>query len=199
MTVYSPRINARFRSPSHTGAAGGANATGTTASFECGSFVRVSLSIDKDSKVIRKGGFQTNGCGYMVAAADLIAEYLTGRDLTQLHAVEETEFLELITSRLGKFPPERLQCGHLAIQALRQALADYRALLVEEFTGEKALICTCFGVSEESIEAFISANSPDSVEDVTAACRAGAGCGACRMLIQEMIDAQELLRRDQTQ
>jgi NifU-like protein len=124
----------------------------------------------------------------MVAAADVIAEGLSGRELTDLHSVDEDEFIGSTETCLGRFPPERKQCIHVVLEAVRAAFADHRAFVIQEFRGEKALICTCFGVSEETIESFISANSPDSVDEVTASTRAGAGCGSCRMLIQEMID-----------
>jgi NifU-like protein len=77
---------------------------------------------------------------------------------------------------------------------LRLGLADYRTYAIEEFRGERALICTCFGVSEESVQRYIEAEMPETVAEVTAACRAGGGCGSCRMLIQEMIDEQALGR-----
>lgn len=128
----------------------------------------------------------------MIAAADVICEALTGRELVDLHALDEGEFTARVEAEIGPVPLERRQCAHVVLEAVRAALADYRSLLIEEFRGEKALICTCFGVSEETIETFISANSPDSVEEVTSACRAGAGCGSCRMLIQEMIDEQKI-------
>jgi len=67
-------------------------------------------------------------------------------------------------------------------------MAAYRERRVEEFQGEKALICTCFGVSEETIVTAISENSLSDVDQVVDLCRAGSGCGSCRMLIQELVD-----------
>ena len=191
MTFYPAKINARFRSPQNAGKARGANAVGTSASFECGSFVRISLEIENDVKAITQARFQTNGCGYLTAAADAVAEMLTGRELTDLHGLGLDEYGRLLIDQLEEFPRARKQCADLVFHALKDALADYRAYVIEEFSGEKALICTCFGVSEETIESYIDANSPTSVSEVTKACRAGSGCGSCRMLIQEMIDSRK--------
>lgn len=188
MAFYPAKVNDRFRVPRFAGRVSEANAVATSASFQCGCFALMSMAIDKEAKVIVRIGFQSNGCGFMVAAADAIAEGLIGRELADLHSMDEGEAVSSLEARFGAFPRERLQCAHVVLEAVRGALADYRALLIEEFRGEKALICTCFGVSEETIEAFISANAPGSVEEVTSACRAGGGCGSCRMLIQEMID-----------
>lgn len=188
---YPPKINARFREPQNAGSTPGANAAGASASFECGSFVRMSLEIENDTKIISLARFQTNGCGFMIAAADVVAEMLAGRKLTDLHGLVADEYPRFLKDVLEEFPPGRKQCAELVFRAVNDALADYRAYRLEEFSGEKTLICTCFGVSEETIEAYIDANSPASFSAVTEACRAGGGCGSCRMLIQEMIDRSE--------
>ena len=192
MTFYPPKITARFRSSQNAGKAIAANAIGTSASFECGSFVRISLEIENETRVIGEARFQTNGCGYMIAAADTVAEFLCRRKLTDLHGLGHDEYKELLSDKLEDFPNDRKQCSDLVFNALKDSLADYRAYVLEEFTGEKALICTCFGVSEETIDEYVTANSPIDVSDVTEACRAGGGCGSCRMLIQEMIDSRDL-------
>ena len=190
MAVYPPAVNARLVSPGSAGRAKGANGVGTAASFECGCFARISLAVAGDIRTITEARFQTNGCGFMTAAADVTAEHLTGLPLTELHSADTVELEEMIHAELGEFPPSRRQCTAIVIEALRLALADYRAYAIEEFRGEKALICTCFGVSEETIQTYVEANLPESADEVTAACRAGGGCGSCRMLIQEMIDEQ---------
>jgi NifU-like protein len=188
MPYYPQSIRARAYSPEYVGTAAKANAVGTDASFECGCFVRMSLAIDKASKTILNARFLSNGCGYMIAAADKLAEVIVGSELTELHSIDEAEYTGLITKELGAFPRPRCHCLHTVLAAFRSALADHRAYLIEEFRGEKPLICTCFGIAEESIEEFIISNQPHSVDEVTRECRAGGGCGSCRMLIQEMLD-----------
>ena len=188
MSVYPPAVNTRLISPARAGRAAGANGVGTAVSFECGSFVRISMAVVDDDRMITDARFQTNGCGFMTATADVVAEYLTGRPLTELHSMDAVELEGLIHAELGEFPPRRRQCAAVVLEALRLALADHRAYAIEEFRGEKALICTCFGVSEETVQQYIEEKMPETVAQVTAACRAGGGCGSCRMLIQEMID-----------
>lgn len=193
MAVYPQKVNARFLLPRFAARPQAANSAGTSASFVCGSFVRMSIAVESGTKTIAHAGFQANGCGFMIAAADVIAESLIGSELTGLHGVDEAEFFRVVEAEIGELPPNRAQCVHVVLEALREAFADYRAYLIEEFKGEKPLICTCFGVAEENIERFISANKPATVDEVTAACRAGGGCGSCRMIIQEMIDSHALV------
>ena len=161
----------------HARAVAGSNGSGSDVRFTCGSYVRFSLRIEGELPVITNAGFSSNGCGHMCAAADELCEYLTGRALTQLHGLEVRP--NAATSR---------ECGEHCYTAVRAALADYRAARIEEFSGEKALICTCFGVTEERIEAIISGSNIRTVDEVSAACNAGLGCGSCRMMIQEVID-----------
>ena len=190
VSFYPQEINARWASPAFAGKAAAANAVGTSASFQCGSFVRFYLSISRADLRIREIRFQSNGCGFAVAAADRIAEFCTGKPLTELHGLAEIGDDAGGQEKFGAFPPERIQCLDICVEALRAALSDFRSMQIEEFAGEKALICTCFGVEEETIERVIADNSIQTVAEVTAKTNAGGGCGSCRMLIQEMIDGQ---------
>ena len=208
MSFYPAKVQKRFDSPRNTSRSEAANANGRSASFLCGSFVSFTLSIDAESKIVASAAFRSNGCGFMVAAADVLAELVTGKHLADLHGLDKTELRQRITDELDAFRIDRSHCVETCIEALRASFADYRTHQLEEFQGEKALICTCFGVSEATIESFLSQPGAASavssaepvatgfsslpmktVEDVTRICNAGGGCGSCRMLIQEIIDA----------
>ena len=150
----------------------------------------MSIRVDDEESVIEGAKFRTNGCGYLIAVADVLCEWLADKKLAELHGLDERELDQAVYAELGRFPPERAQCAGLVFEALRTAMSLYRERRIEEFQGEKALICTCFGVSEDSIAAAVAANSFTEVEQVIETCRAGSGCGSCRMLIQEIIDSQ---------
>lgn len=166
-----------------------ANAVGASATFICGAVLSFTLLIDRATKQVRAAKFKTNGCGYLIAAADALADAIVGKKLTELHSFDRRILESAIENELGKFSEHRKHCLDLATETLRNALADFRARQIEEFAGEKALICTCFGVSEETIENLIREKSLESVEEVTDACSAGGGCGSCQPLIQEILDA----------
>jgi len=108
--------------------------------------------------------------------------------LTELHSFDRRVLESDIENKIGKFSKHRKHCLELATESLRSALADFRTLQIEEFAGERALICTCFGVSEDTIETLVEKKSLSTVEDVTDACSAGGGCGSCQPLIQDIID-----------
>ncbi len=188
---YPEKISARFFEPKNAGKSEKTNAVGTGASFVCGTFVRFYLQIDILTKEIREAKFKSNGCGFAVAAAEVLTEKIAGRHLTELHGLDKDKLREEIEDELGKFPEHRKHCPQICFDALQSALADFRAFQVKEFAGEKALICTCFGIPEEQVEKVIAEYQIESVEDVAAVCNAGGGCGSCRFLIQELIDVYQ--------
>jgi NifU-like protein len=189
VSIYPAKVNERFMSASSAGTSAEADVGGTSASFVCGSFVSLSLRIEEEAGVIEEARFRTNGCGFMIAASDVLCAWLGEKTFADLHGLNESDLMHAVIDELGEFPPDRRQCAEIAFEALRAAMAAYRTRRIEEFQGEKALICTCFGISEETIVTAISDNSITEVDAVADVCRAGSGCGSCRMLIHELIDA----------
>jgi NifU-like protein len=188
VTFYPSKISEKFRAPRRAGRAVGANAVGTEASFICGTALRFTLRIERETKEILEAGYQTSGCGFLIAAAETLAKKLAGKKLTELHGLDRAELQKQIENELDEFPDGRRHCLNLCLDALQAALADFRAAQVEEFTGEKALVCTCFGVSEETIERAVSEYSLETVEQVIEICNAGGGCGSCQPLIQDILE-----------
>lgn len=189
MSFYPPEINKKFHAARHAGKmSGGASGIGTEASLICGAAVRFSLRIDKETKTILEAKYQTSGCGYLIAAAETLAEKISEQKLIELHGLDNANLESEIENTLGIFPAARAHCLNLCLDALHAALADFRAAQLEEFAGEKALICTCFGVSEETIERVVAENSLETVEEVIDVCRAGGGCGSCQPLIEDILE-----------
>jgi NifU-like protein len=186
--IYPNDVLRRLKLPANAGSLENVNATGKAVSFECGTSITFEMLIDKETKLIQSVAFRSNGCGFMIGAADVVADEFGGRHLTDLHALTDLPDAVLLRD-LGEFPVERRQCGRIAITAFKNALADFRRRQVEEFSGEKGLICTCFGVTEETIELAASERSARTVDEVGRVCRAGTGCGSCQLMIQEIIDS----------
>ena len=185
--IYPPKIAAIIAGLSHVGDTE-TNAAGSDANFSCGSFVRFRLWIDRKEMIVRDAGFSSNGCGYMLAAAETLAGYVSGKRLADLHGLDESKLRAQTGAALGDLDRDRLDCVSSAIDALRNAFADFRSRQIEEFRGEAALVCTCFGVTEETVETAMRDQRLATVDEVAAVCNAGSGCGSCRMLIQEIID-----------
>ena len=186
--AYSEKIVTRLTKLAYCRELPNTNAEGIGVNLACGSTVRFFLQVDKGGRVF-DATFRSNGCGHSRAAADVLAEWVTNKQLVDLHGLDNTELNDIIQNELGEIPAENSACIAAATSALKDAFANFRSQQIEEFRGEKALICTCFGVTEEKIENLITTSQPTSVEQVTDLCNAGGGCGSCRMLIQELLDS----------
>lgn len=190
MNFYPPLVSEKFQSPENAGRVESPDAVAAEATFICGSVLRFTLAIDKSSGQVTAAKFQTDGCGFLIAAADVLAKEITNQKLSELHGLDEKSLAERSEKKLGNFPPDRKHCLELAIKTLQSAFNNFRAAQLKEWNGEKALVCTCFGVSEETVENLVRENSLQTVEEVTKQCNAGGGCGSCQPLIQEIIDSQ---------
>lgn len=169
----------------NVGEAAEPNHVGRSASFECGAVVQVSLQVDESHR-ITAAKFRAAGCSVMVAAASFLTSKISGE--TTAEAATLAQRPDLLKQHLGAVEPERQYCAALACEALLAAITDYSNSIREEWVGDEALICTCFGVSEKVIENQIRAGALSTIEDVTRACNAGAGCRSCYPLIQDILD-----------
>lgn len=124
----------------------------------------------------------------MLATAEILARDVSGKKLAGLHGLDHQALMDLTVSVIGEISPERGTCVAAAATALSNAFADFRSRQIEEFRGEQVLMCTCFGVTEESIVEAIQTGRLGTVDQVANTTNAGSGCGSCRMLIQEMLD-----------
>lgn len=195
MSFYPPKVSEKCDAPKNSGRVAAANAGATQATFVCGAVLRLTMLIDQSGGQIEQAKFQTDGCGYLIAAAETLAEKIIDQKLSELHGLDEKVLREEIEGELGKFPAPKKHCLKLAIKTLQTVFGNFRRSQLDEWTGEKALVCTCFGVSEETIENLVVQKSLQTVEEVTRECNAGGGCGSCQPLIQEIID---VARREQS-
>jgi len=158
---------------------------GRSASFQCGATLRVSLHID-ESQIIREAKFKAAGCSVLVASASLLIDQVLGKTTGEAAALgQQTEALK---QKLGALPAERSECPALAGEALVSAIRNYSDSARDEWEGDEALICTCFCVSERTIEREIQARRLRTISEVTAVCNAGAGCRSCYSLIEDILE-----------
>ncbi len=186
MSYYLESVSRHFLHPRHVGDVADADTVAETGSFTCGAVVRLSLKVDPETQRITDAGFKAVGCGYLIAAASLMMEITLGLRCAEAAAMAE-RFPERVAEEFGLLPPERQHCAALCGEALHEAITRYSQLMREEWTGDDALICTCFGVSEKRIERAISEKNLRTVREVTRACNAGGGCHSCHPLIEEML------------
>jgi len=172
-----------FLNPRNVGDAGEPRFTGRSASLICGAHVRFSIQVD-ESHGISQARFRAAGCEVLVAASSLLTERVTGLSTAEAAAIgQDPAALMAQPAQLDGDP----RCVALACEALLDAIRDFSNAARDDWAGDEALICTCFFVSERTIEREIQARGLTTVAEVTAACNAGAGCGSCHQLIEEIL------------
>ena len=190
--VYSKKIVTRLTNLTNCRELLDTIAEGIGVNLACGSTVRFFLRIEERGQ-ITDAAFRSNGCGHSRVAADVLAQWVINKRLVELHGLDDSALREIFENEIGEIPDANIACIKAAISALKDAFANFRSRRREEFRGEKALICTCFGVTEERIEDLIAKSQASSVEQVTDLSGAGGGCGSCRMLIQELLDIRTVV------
>ena len=187
MSFYSGRINELFLGPLNVGDVLHPDATGESGSLVCGAAIRLTIKLDPLSRTVTNAKFRATGCGYLIASASILTEALKGATIDEA-SILPTLLEAIFAEHLGDFPLEKKHCAVLCRDALGAAMTALRTSSLVEWTGDDALICTCFGVSETTIERVIESASLQTVEQVTGACNAGGGCGSCQPLIEDILD-----------
>src|ERR1044072_1315756 len=166
-----------FFNPRNVGDAGEPCFTGRAASLTCGALVRFSIQVDEEQRV-SQAKFRAVGCNVLIAASSMLTEQVMG----------------LTTPEAATMGSQATSCIALACDALLDAIREYSNAAREDWEGDEALICTCFFVSERTIEREIQTRGLTTVSEVTRVCNAGGGCGSCHQLIQEILEANDLPR-----
>lgn len=174
-----------FFNPKNVGDASHPSFIGRSASFQCGATLRISLHIDHSQRIV-EAKFRAAGCSVLVASASLVTEQVLGR--TTAEAATLCQGIRSIETQLGPFESARMDCSALACEALVAAIREYSDAIRDNWEGDQALICTCFGVSDRRIEQEIREHHMTTVAEVTSACNAGAGCRSCCPLIADILD-----------
>lgn len=184
MSLYTGLVRDHFFNPRNVGVARDADATGEAGSLACGAILRLTLNVDASAQRITDAKFKAVGCGYLIASASVLTETVKEMAISRAATLGENA----VTDWLGPMPSEKAHCAALCHEALYAALANYHHATREEWTGDEALICTCFGVPEKAIEHAIQTRALRSVEQVTRACNAGGGCQSCHPLIVDILE-----------
>jgi len=188
MLHYSDLARDHFLNPRNVGDVNDPTVTEQAGSFRCGAAMRVSLRID-ETQNITDARFRAAGCGFLVAAASFLTDQIKGKATGDAAALAHTHEKE-VWERLGEVPADRRHCIALAGQVVVKAIQSYSDSTRDQWSGDEALICTCFCVSERTIEEKIQQQNLRTIAEVTAACRAGAGCRSCYSLIEDILHDQ---------
>ena len=122
--TYSKQLIDHYENPRNVGSLDVKDpqvGTGLVGAPACGDVMKLQIRVDEQG-IIQEAKFKTFGCGSAIASSSLVTEWITGKHLEEAGAVQNTE----IASHLA-LPPVKIHCSILAEDAIKAAIADYRA------------------------------------------------------------------------
>jgi len=174
MWEYTDKVTEHFKHPRNVGEVENPDGDGLAGSLACGDALRLTFKLDADKK-ISEAKFQTFGCASAIASSSALTVMLIGKTVEEAERITNKD----IIAYLGDLPKQKVHCSVMGREALEAAIYNYRTgkTLNHELDGE--VVCECFGVTDKELEREIRAHDLTTVEQVTEATKAGAGCGNC--------------------
>ena len=94
--------------------------TGMVGAPACGDVMKLQIRVE--AGIITDAKFKTYGCGSAIASSSLVTEWVKGKTLDQAGEIKNSAIAEELA-----LPPVKIHCSILAEDAIKAAIADYRA------------------------------------------------------------------------
>jgi nitrogen fixation NifU-like protein len=120
--AYSEKVIDHYENPRNVGKIEIDNSVGTgvVGAPACGDVMRLQIRVEEG--IITDAKFKTYGCGSAIASSSLVTEWVKGKTLEQAGSIKNSEIAEELA-----LPPVKIHCSILAEDAIKAAIADYRA------------------------------------------------------------------------
>ncbi|MCA3001510.1 MAG: Fe-S cluster assembly scaffold IscU [Rhodocyclaceae bacterium] len=127
--AYSTKVIDHYENPRNVGSFGKDEdgvATGMVGAPACGDVMKLQIKVGADG-IIQDAKFKTYGCGSAIASSSLVTEWVKGKTIEQAGEIKNTQIAEELA-----LPPVKIHCSILAEDAIKAAIADYKAKHVAE-------------------------------------------------------------------
>ena len=164
------------------------NAIGKVGSPACGDELRVWLSVDPETELIKEFRWKTFGCGSAIASTSMTSVMVTedeGMTLDKARKIKPQDIME----RLGGLPQRKFHCSVLCDKALRDAINDYyrRTDQFDKMIVEaKRIIDPVSKVTDHDIEEAVL-DGAMTLEQVQAKTKVGIGNPGVLPAVEELI------------
>src|SRR4030095_11361690 len=121
--AYSNKVIDHYENPRNVGSLDKSDpnvGTGLVGAPACGDVMKLQLKIEDG--VIQDAKFKTFGCGSAIASSSLVTEWVKGMTVDQAGELKNSQIAEELN-----LPPVKIHCSVLAEDAIKAAIADYKA------------------------------------------------------------------------
>ncbi len=122
--AYSEKVIDHYENPRNVGSFSKDDpevGTGMVGAPACGDVMKLQIKVNEEG-IITDAKFKTYGCGSAIASSSLATEWLKGRSLDQAVEIKNSDIAEELA-----LPPVKIHCSILAEDAIKAAIADYKA------------------------------------------------------------------------
>jgi nitrogen fixation NifU-like protein len=121
--AYSEKVLDHYENPRNVGSFAKDEegvGTGMVGAPACGDVMKLQIKVEEG--IIVDAKFKTYGCGSAIASSSLVTELVKGMSIDQAQAIKNSD----IATELA-LPPVKIHCSILAEDAIKAAVADYKA------------------------------------------------------------------------
>jgi len=132
--AYSDKVIDHYNNPRNVGQLDKSSTevgTGLVGAPECGDVMRLQIKVNPETQVIEEAKFKTFGCGSAIASSSLVTEWVKGKTIDEAETIKNTDIAQHLA-----LPPVKIHCSVLAEDAIKAAIADYRAKLARKQESE---------------------------------------------------------------
>ncbi len=122
---YSQKVVDHYENPRNVGSFAKGDedvGTGMVGAPACGDVMKLQIKVNPATGVIEDARFKTYGCGSAIASSSLVTEWVKGKTLDEAASIKNTQIAEELA-----LPPVKIHCSILAEDAIKAAVADYKA------------------------------------------------------------------------
>ena len=122
--AYSDKVVDHYENPRNVGAFDKKDesvGTGLVGAPACGDVMKLQIKVSADG-IIEDTKFKTFGCGSAIASSSLVTEWVKGKTLDEAAEIKNTQIAQHLA-----LPPVKIHCSVLAEDAIKAAIADYKA------------------------------------------------------------------------
>ncbi len=122
--AYSNKVIDHYENPRNVGTLDKNDAsvgTGMVGAPACGDVMKLQIKVGENG-LIEDAKFKTYGCGSAIASSSLVTEWLKGKNLDEAQTIKNSDIADEL-----ELPPVKIHCSVLAEDAIKAAIADYKA------------------------------------------------------------------------